>query len=72
MTDYPDENLPHIKAIVENDAIGDGRLLRGEIMTITDIMRARLGSNTLRLHIVAPVQSFSDRFQQRLLLILAL
>ncbi|GLA93930.1 hypothetical protein AtubIFM57143_000783 [Aspergillus tubingensis] len=55
VTDYPDENLPHIKAIVENDAIGDGRLLRGEIMTITDIMRARLRSNTLRLHIVAPM-----------------
>ncbi|GFN10638.1 hypothetical protein AtubIFM55763_009564 [Aspergillus tubingensis] len=55
VTDYPDENLPHIKAIVENEAIGDGRLLRGEIMTIKDIMRARPRSNTLRLHIVAPM-----------------
>lgn len=61
MTDYPGENLPHIKAIVENDAIGDDKLLRGEIMTITDIMKARLRSNTLRPHIVAPVQSSSDK-----------
>ncbi|GKZ23591.1 hypothetical protein AbraIFM66951_009864 [Aspergillus brasiliensis] len=55
VTDYPDENLPHMKAIVENDAIGDDTLLRGEIMTISDIMRARLRSNTLRPHIVAPM-----------------
>lgn len=46
-----------MKAIVENDVIGDNRLLRGEIMTITDIMRVRLRSKTLRPHIVAPVQS---------------
>ncbi|GKZ80055.1 hypothetical protein AnigIFM56816_004270 [Aspergillus niger] len=55
VTDYPEQNHPHMKAIVENDVIGDNRLLRGEIMTITDIMRGRLRSKTLRPHIVAPM-----------------
>lgn len=69
VTDYPEQNYPHMKAIVENEVIGDNRLLRGEIMTITDIMRGRLRSKTLRPHIVAPVQSSPDGLHPRRLLI---
>ncbi|GKZ20232.1 hypothetical protein AbraIFM66951_001439 [Aspergillus brasiliensis] len=42
-------------AMLESEAIGDDRLLRGEIMTITDIMAARLRTKSLRLHIIAPM-----------------
>ncbi|KAJ5788636.1 hypothetical protein N7457_003626 [Penicillium paradoxum] len=49
------EPYPHCKAILESEAIGDDRLLRGEIMTITDIMAARLRTKSLRLHIFAPM-----------------
>ncbi|OQE15549.1 hypothetical protein PENFLA_c031G04856 [Penicillium flavigenum] len=42
VTDYHAGNYPHFKVILEIEAIGDDRLLRGEIMTITDIMAARL------------------------------
>ncbi|PYI11046.1 hypothetical protein BO78DRAFT_426098 [Aspergillus sclerotiicarbonarius CBS 121057] len=55
ITDYPEGNYPHFKAMVESDAVGDDRLLRGEIMTITDIMAARLRTKSLRPHIVAPI-----------------
>ncbi|GLA90878.1 hypothetical protein AtubIFM57143_000485 [Aspergillus tubingensis] len=41
--------------MLESEAIGDGRLLRGEIMTITDIMAARLRTRSLRSHIIAPM-----------------
>ncbi|KAF9252396.1 hypothetical protein CBS147333_256 [Penicillium roqueforti] len=37
------------------EANGDGRLLRGEIMTITGIMAGRLRSKRLRAHVVAPM-----------------
>ncbi|KAJ6187773.1 hypothetical protein N7519_002681 [Penicillium mononematosum] len=37
----------------------DDRLLRGEIMTITDIMAARLKTKSLRQHIVAPMLVWS-------------
>ncbi|GKZ40207.1 hypothetical protein AbraIFM66950_003407, partial [Aspergillus brasiliensis] len=40
VTEYPKGNYPHFKAMLESEAIGDDRLLRGEIMTITDIMAA--------------------------------
>lgn len=43
--------------MLESDAFGDDRLLRGEIMTITDIMAARLRTKSLRPHIVAPVRN---------------
>ncbi|KKK24735.1 hypothetical protein ARAM_007177 [Aspergillus rambellii] len=55
VTDYPLGNYPHFKAILESEAIGDDRLLRGEIMTITDIMATRLKTKSLRQHIVAPM-----------------
>ncbi|KAE8154999.1 hypothetical protein BDV25DRAFT_146821 [Aspergillus avenaceus] len=55
VTDYPAGNYPHFKAILESEAIGDDRLLRGEIMTITDIMATRLRTKSLRPHIVAPI-----------------
>ncbi|KAG0157732.1 hypothetical protein PDIDSM_4917 [Penicillium digitatum] len=41
--------------MLESDANGDDRLLRGEIMTITDIMTTRLRSKSLGSHIVAPL-----------------
>ncbi|KAI2733470.1 hypothetical protein CBS147332_485 [Penicillium roqueforti] len=41
--------------ILESEANGDGRLLRGEIMTITGIMVGRLRSKRLRPHVVAPM-----------------
>ncbi|KAJ5969732.1 hypothetical protein N7501_005980 [Penicillium viridicatum] len=43
------------KVILESDVNGGDRLLRGEIMTITDIMAARLRTKSLRPHIVAPI-----------------
>ncbi|GLB05464.1 hypothetical protein AtubIFM57258_000753 [Aspergillus tubingensis] len=55
VTEYPEGNYPHFKAILESEAIGDSRLLRGEIMTITDIMAARLRTRSLRSHIIAPM-----------------
>ncbi|OQD60634.1 hypothetical protein PENPOL_c021G03379 [Penicillium polonicum] len=55
VTDYPAGNRPHFKVILESDVNGDDRLLRGEIMTITDIMAARLRTKSLRPHIVAPI-----------------
>ncbi|RAK79452.1 uncharacterized protein BO72DRAFT_457114 [Aspergillus fijiensis CBS 313.89] len=54
VTDYWTGNCPHFKVMLESDAFGDDRLLRGEIMTITDIMAARLRTKSLRPHIVAP------------------
>lgn len=56
VTNYPAGNFPHFKVILESDVNGDDRLLRGEIITITDIMAARLRTKTLRPHIVAPVR----------------
>ncbi|GLA22770.1 hypothetical protein M752DRAFT_329032 [Aspergillus phoenicis ATCC 13157] len=55
VTEYPEGNYPHFKAMLESEAIGDNRLLRGEIMTITDIMAARLRTRSLRPHINAPL-----------------
>ncbi|PYI35862.1 hypothetical protein BP00DRAFT_432639 [Aspergillus indologenus CBS 114.80] len=56
VTDYWAGNRPHFKVMLESDAIGDeSKLLRGEIMTITDIMAARLRTKSLRPHIVAPI-----------------
>ncbi|KAJ5491893.1 hypothetical protein N7453_009990 [Penicillium expansum] len=55
VADYPAGNYPHFKVIVESDVNGDDRLLRGEIMTITDIMAARLRTKSLRPHIIAPL-----------------
>ncbi|KGO41765.1 hypothetical protein PEX1_031160 [Penicillium expansum] len=55
VADYPAGNYPHFKVIVESDVNGDDRLLRGEIMTITNIMAARLRTKSLRPHIVAPL-----------------
>ncbi|PWY95952.1 hypothetical protein BO94DRAFT_455239 [Aspergillus sclerotioniger CBS 115572] len=59
VTDYQDGKYPHFKAMVASEAMGDDRLLRGEIMTITDIMAARLRTKSLRPHIVAPILVFS-------------
>lgn len=56
VADYPAGNYPHFKVIVESDVNGDDRLLRGEIMAITNIMAARLRTKSLRPHIVAPVR----------------
>lgn len=56
VTEYPAENYPHFKAILESDVNGDDRLLRGQITTITDIMAARLRTKSLRPHIVTPVR----------------
>lgn len=62
-TDYREGNYPHFKVILESEANGDGRLLRGEIMTITGIMVGRLRSKRLRPHVVAPVRpSIMDGF----------
>ncbi|OJK00174.1 hypothetical protein ASPACDRAFT_60025 [Aspergillus aculeatus ATCC 16872] len=56
VTDYWAGNHPHFKVMLESDAIGnESKLLRGEIMTITDIMAARLRTKSLRPHIVAPI-----------------
>lgn len=55
-TDYWATDYPHFKVIVESRAIGDNRLLRGEVMTITDIMATRLREKPLRPHIIAPVR----------------
>ncbi|PYI16464.1 hypothetical protein BO99DRAFT_390659 [Aspergillus violaceofuscus CBS 115571] len=56
VTDYWAGNRPYFKVMLESDAIGDeSKLLRGEIMTITDIMAARLRTKSLRPHIVAPI-----------------
>lgn len=56
VADYLAGNYPHFKVMLESDANGDDRLLRGEIMTITDIMTTRLRSKSLGSHIVAPVR----------------
>ncbi|KXG53991.1 uncharacterized protein PGRI_010410 [Penicillium griseofulvum] len=55
VTDYPKGTYPHFKVIVESEVNGDDRLLRGEIMIITDIMTARLKTDVLNQHIVAPI-----------------
>ncbi|KAJ5584402.1 uncharacterized protein N7459_004202 [Penicillium hispanicum] len=55
VTDYSAGNRPHFKAILESEAYGDDRLLRGEIMTITDMMAGRLRTKSLHPHIVAPM-----------------
>ena len=57
VTDYLGSNYPHFKVMLASDAMGDDRLLRGEIVTITDIMAARLRTKSLRPHIVAPVRT---------------
>ncbi|KAI2682524.1 hypothetical protein DTO013E5_1170 [Penicillium roqueforti] len=49
------KHYPHFKVILGSEANGDGRLLRGEIMTITGIMVGRLRSKRLRPHVVAPM-----------------
>lgn len=56
VADYQPVNRPHFKVMLASDVNGDNRLLRGEIMTITDIMAARLRTKSLRPHIVAPVR----------------
>ncbi|PWY84809.1 hypothetical protein BO70DRAFT_313017 [Aspergillus heteromorphus CBS 117.55] len=55
VTELADPTIPHIKAMLISDAMGDERLLRGEIMTITDIMATRLRTKTFRPHVVAPI-----------------
>ncbi|PYH87015.1 hypothetical protein BO82DRAFT_600 [Aspergillus uvarum CBS 121591] len=55
VTDYWTGNYPHFKVMLESDAVGDDRLLRGEIMTITDLMAVRLRTKSLHPHIVAPI-----------------
>ncbi|PYH45591.1 uncharacterized protein BP01DRAFT_373842 [Aspergillus saccharolyticus JOP 1030-1] len=55
VTDYPAGNYPHFKVMLESEAIGDDRLLRGEIITITDIMATRLKTSSLRQHTIAPM-----------------
>ena len=44
-----------MKAMVISDAVRDERLLRGEVLTIIDIMRGRLTHKATRAHIDAPV-----------------
>ncbi|GES63202.1 dienelactone hydrolase family protein [Aspergillus terreus] len=48
-----------MKCIVETDVIGDDRLVRGELITILQVMRGRLHTKYRRSHIVAPVMLFS-------------
>lgn len=55
-TDYPAGDYPHFKVMLESEINGDDRLLRGEIITITDIMATRLKTKSLRQHTVAPVR----------------
>ncbi|PLN78683.1 hypothetical protein BDW42DRAFT_174373 [Aspergillus taichungensis] len=55
VTDYPRGDNPHFKVMLESEAVGDSRLLRGEIMTITDIMATRLKTKSLYPHIIAPI-----------------
>ncbi|KAJ5951871.1 uncharacterized protein N7479_010284 [Penicillium vulpinum] len=59
VTDYPARNYPHFKVVLESEVIADDRLLRGEIITITDIMAARLRTKSLHQHIIAPMMVLS-------------
>ncbi|CDM29048.1 unnamed protein product [Penicillium roqueforti FM164] len=55
---YASDKYPHNpppSGQYRDEANGDGRLLRGEIMTITGIMVGRLRSKRLRPHVVAPM-----------------
>ncbi|PWY95913.1 hypothetical protein BO94DRAFT_507316 [Aspergillus sclerotioniger CBS 115572] len=56
--DMPDHH-PHLKAMVINEAVGDERLLRGEVLTIIDIMRGRLTHKVTRAYVNAPILLFS-------------
>ncbi|KAL2809607.1 hypothetical protein BJX63DRAFT_445194 [Aspergillus granulosus] len=66
VTEYSEGNCPHFKAILKSEAIGDGRLLRREIITITDIMATRLRTKSLRRHIMLVV-SFTGPRHSRIL-----
>ncbi|KKK27385.1 hypothetical protein ARAM_002292 [Aspergillus rambellii] len=57
--DTREGKFPHMKAMVISNTIGDNRLLRGELLAITDIMSTRLRTIELRPHIVAPILIFS-------------
>ncbi|KAF5864251.1 hypothetical protein ETB97_008248 [Aspergillus alliaceus] len=59
MSTGSDEPLPHIKCLIESEAISDDRLLRGELMAIIKIMIGRLDTKSLDTHIVAPVMLLS-------------
>ncbi|KAJ5177574.1 uncharacterized protein N7500_000273 [Penicillium coprophilum] len=56
VTDYPEGNYPHFKVVLESEVDRDDRLLRGEIMTIADIMTARLKPQLPLEHTIAPVR----------------
>ncbi|PYI00547.1 hypothetical protein BO78DRAFT_329788 [Aspergillus sclerotiicarbonarius CBS 121057] len=60
------ESLPHMKCLMESDAVGDERLLRGELITIINIMTGRLNTKSLRPHVLAPVMVFSTMGPQHL------
>ncbi|OQE44794.1 hypothetical protein PENCOP_c002G08485 [Penicillium coprophilum] len=49
------ENYPHFKVVLESEVNGDDRLLRGEIMTITNVMTARLKPELPSEHLIAPI-----------------
>ncbi|KAJ5573758.1 uncharacterized protein N7459_008185 [Penicillium hispanicum] len=55
----PNPPKPHIKCIMESWVDGDDRLLRGEIIAIIKIMRARLYAKSVRPHFTAPVLLYS-------------
>lgn len=50
---------PHMKCFMESEAAGDDQLLRGELITIINIMAGRLNTKSLRPHVVAPVGTFT-------------
>ncbi|KAI9041454.1 uncharacterized protein KD926_006850 [Aspergillus affinis] len=52
----PYEALPHMKCMMEGgEAVGDDRLLRGEILAIIQVMAGRLNTKSVRPHVLALV-----------------
>ncbi|RFU27743.1 hypothetical protein B7463_g8604, partial [Scytalidium lignicola] len=49
----------HIQCVVAHNIDGDDKLLRGELLTLTRIMKGRLKTGKFRHHVVAPVLLFS-------------
>ncbi|KAH8423130.1 uncharacterized protein LDX57_000886 [Aspergillus melleus] len=62
----PNEALPHVKCMMESDSVEDDRLLRGEIITIIQIMAGRLNTKSVRAHVMAPVMLYSIMGPQHL------
>ncbi|KAE8147338.1 hypothetical protein BDV25DRAFT_160576 [Aspergillus avenaceus] len=56
--DMPDHR-PHMKCMVIHATEGDERLLRGELLTIIDIIRGRLSHKATRASVNAPILLFS-------------